>query len=642
MILSRDFVAATIDHCYNERMEKLILEKLIAYGVKSGDCVGAAVSGGVDSMALLHCLCNLRAELNIIITAYHFEHGIRGQSAVDDMAFVQRECETRGVVCISERADVPALAAQLGLSLETAARKARYAFLDRMQADYIATAHHMDDMAETVLMHLVRGSGLAGLCGIPERRGRYIRPLLDVPRRQIEAYAERCGISFVLDESNNDMAYVRNFVRAQIMPRLCRINDAAAANIARTARLLAQDEAALEGFAQSAGCIETKGAEVYVDIAGLMAQPPAVQRRIIRLAVGRATGLDDVECVHVEDILSLAGRGATAKRIDIGRGVRAHVVYGKLMIGTGRESGYNKESVLLRGTGAYRFENMAFECSMHSGPPVFGQGVEYFDAQAIAGARLRHRLNGDRIRPLGMREAKRLSDYLSDRKVPLHRRDALIVLARGSEVFWVVGVGVSENSKVTDGAVLAIRYGEKRMNKDIVRVLYTERQIRLRVRELAALIQRDFEGEDLLTVGVLRGAVLFYSDLVRELDLPLHMNFMALSSYGASSFSSGAVRIQYDLEEDISGKNVLVVEDIVDSGLTLQYLKNTLLSRGPKRLATCCLFDKPDRRKVRLQADYVGFEVPDVFIVGYGLDYAERYRNLKYIGELDPKIYAGA
>lgn len=177
------------------------------------------------------------------------------------------------------------------------------------------------------------------------------------------------------------------------------------------------------------------------------------------------------------------------------------------------------------------------------------------------------------------------------------------------------------------------------MHNDIQRVLYSEDRLKQRVKELAAQIKQDMQGEDLLTVGVLRGAVMFYADLVRELDIPIHMNFMSVSSYGASSVSSGAVRIQYDLEEDIEGKNVLIVEDIVDSGLTLSYLTKTLSSRNPAMLKTCCLFDKPERRSVVFEPDYVGFTVPDVFIVGYGLDYAERYRNLKYIGELKPEIY---
>ena len=179
------------------------------------------------------------------------------------------------------------------------------------------------------------------------------------------------------------------------------------------------------------------------------------------------------------------------------------------------------------------------------------------------------------------------------------------------------------------------------MHNDILGVLYSEEVLKERVAEIAALIRKDFDGKDFLTVGVLRGAIMFYADLVRELDIPLSMNFMAVSSYGASTKSSGAVRIQYDLEEDIAGRNVLIVEDIVDSGLTLQYLTKTLRSRNPASLKTCCLFDKPSRRTVDFTPDYVGFEVPDVFIVGYGLDYGEKYRNLKYIGELKPSIYGG-
>jgi len=177
------------------------------------------------------------------------------------------------------------------------------------------------------------------------------------------------------------------------------------------------------------------------------------------------------------------------------------------------------------------------------------------------------------------------------------------------------------------------------MQNDIKQVLYTEEQILERVSELAKEITKDYKGESILMVGILRGAVMFYADLVREMDMPLHMNFMAVSSYGASSQSSGVVRIQYDLEEDITDKNVIIVEDIVDSGLTLAYLTKTLRSRNPKSLKTCCLFDKKERRKVDFAADYVGFDVPDVFIVGYGLDYAENYRNLRYIGELKQKVY---
>lgn len=177
------------------------------------------------------------------------------------------------------------------------------------------------------------------------------------------------------------------------------------------------------------------------------------------------------------------------------------------------------------------------------------------------------------------------------------------------------------------------------MHDDIKNILFTEEQIQKRVKELAEVISRDYKEGELLTVAILKGAVVFYADLVREIDRHVRMDFMVLSSYANATVSTGAVRILYDLEQDISGKHVLIVEDIVDSGLTLSYLTKTLKTRNPASIKVCCLFDKPDRRKIEFTPDYIGFKVPDVFIVGYGLDYAEKYRNLKYIGELKPEIY---
>jgi hypoxanthine phosphoribosyltransferase len=155
-----------------------------------------------------------------------------------------------------------------------------------------------------------------------------------------------------------------------------------------------------------------------------------------------------------------------------------------------------------------------------------------------------------------------------------------------------------------------------------------------RVRELAAEISRDYEGRDLLLIGVLKGAVFFLSDLMRHLEVPCQVDFMAVASYGSSTDSSGVVRILKDLDAPLEGRDVLIVEDIVDSGLTLQYLMRTLQARGPASLEVCALLTKPERRKVETPARYVGFEIPDKFAIGYGLDYAERYRNLPYVAAL--------
>ena len=170
-------------------------------------------------------------------------------------------------------------------------------------------------------------------------------------------------------------------------------------------------------------------------------------------------------------------------------------------------------------------------------------------------------------------------------------------------------------------------------------LLLTREQIAQRVKEMGRQITEDFRGKDMVVICILKGAVAFFVDLVREIDLPMSMDFMAISSYGSATKSSGVVRILKDLDKPINGKDVLVVEDIVDSGMTLSFLRENLLSRGAASLHIATLLDKPERRRVPLQVDYFGFLIPDEFVVGYGLDYAERYRNLPDIGILKPEVY---
>ena len=177
------------------------------------------------------------------------------------------------------------------------------------------------------------------------------------------------------------------------------------------------------------------------------------------------------------------------------------------------------------------------------------------------------------------------------------------------------------------------------MVNDVQEILLSEEKIDLKIRELGKLISEEYAGKDLLVIGVLKGSVIFVSDLVRNISIPCEIDFMSVSSYGASSESSGVVRILKDLDQDIEGKNVIIAEDIIDSGLTLKYLTEMLETRKPASIKLCTLLDKPARRKENVDVDYVGFEMPDEFLVGYGIDYAEYYRNLPYIGVLKPEVY---
>lgn len=179
-----------------------------------------------------------------------------------------------------------------------------------------------------------------------------------------------------------------------------------------------------------------------------------------------------------------------------------------------------------------------------------------------------------------------------------------------------------------------------KVQKDITKVLVTEEQIANRIEELAREIENKYEGKDLLLVGVLKGAVMFMADISRAIQLPVTMDWMAVSSYGSGTQSSGVVRILKDLDADVLGRHVLIVEDIVDSGLTLSWLISNLTARGAASVEVVALLRKPDAAKVEVDVAWVGFDIPNEFVVGYGLDYAEHYRTLKDVGVLAPAVYS--
>ncbi|NJO04294.1 MAG: hypoxanthine phosphoribosyltransferase [Chloroflexaceae bacterium] len=269
---------------------------------------------------------------------------------------------------------------------------------------------------------------------------------------------------------------------------------------------------------------------------------------------------------------------------------------------------------------------------------------------------LRWRRAGDCFRPVGGRGSRRLQDFFIDQKIPQTLRAAWPILATAHHIVWVAGLRPDERFvpgpttrhtlRVTfyqhqAAQQLASQAGrEGTMHNDIERILLHQDEITQRIVELGTQIARDYSAEDdLLLVGVLKGCMMFMVNLAIAIDLPLAMDFIAISSYGQSTESSGVVRLIKDLDTDITGRHVLIVEDIIDSGLTLDYLRSQLLRRNPASLRICALLNKPERRQADVQVDFIGFDIPNEFVVGYGLDYAERYRNLPYIGVLKPDVY---
>ncbi len=177
------------------------------------------------------------------------------------------------------------------------------------------------------------------------------------------------------------------------------------------------------------------------------------------------------------------------------------------------------------------------------------------------------------------------------------------------------------------------------LEQDVEKVLISEEELKRRIAEMGRQITQEYHGELLTIVGILKGASIFFADLARSIDLPLQMDFMSVSSYGTEATSSGVVKIIKDLDADVTGRHILLVEDIIDTGITLAYLRDYLSNRGAKSVKICTLLDKPSRREKAVQVDYIGFTMPDEFIIGYGIDYAENYRNLPYVASLKRSVY---
>lgn len=177
------------------------------------------------------------------------------------------------------------------------------------------------------------------------------------------------------------------------------------------------------------------------------------------------------------------------------------------------------------------------------------------------------------------------------------------------------------------------------LEQDVEKVLISEEELKRRITEMGRQITQEYHGEPLTIVGILKGASIFFADLARSIDLPLQMDFMSVSSYGTEATSSGVVKIIKDLDADVTGRHILLVEDIIDTGITLAYLRDYLSNRGAKSVKICTLLDKPSRREKAMQVDYIGFTMPDEFIIGYGIDYAENYRNLPYVASLKRSVY---
>lgn len=406
----------------------------IALNEAKGKHVLAALSGGADSVALLHLLCRERDRGDLTLSAAHFEHGIRGDESLRDAEFCEGLCRELDVPFYLEHADVPGIAKAGGEGIESCARSLRHAFLERTRvtcgAELIALAHHRDDQTETVLMHLLRGAGPGGLRGMRRLNGVLYRPLLDVPKAELISYLTKIGQPWREDATNAVADNPRNRLRLREIPELERIYPACGAAIARHARIAAVEDDFLRRLTDE--FLRERAEKLpngwKIDLRGEIEE--ALLRRGLMELTGRALSADKLEeILHLKTACCAEG------------GLRAAKSGDTLYLARPFDAGEAALSLC----GATVLPGLC-RIVAEDAPPVPEtklRSTQVLDAWALKGAVLRTRRAGDRIAPFGMEGTKSLSDYMTDLKIPRPMRDLVPIVARGSEALWAVGYGIS-------------------------------------------------------------------------------------------------------------------------------------------------------------------------------------------------------
>lgn len=414
--------------------------------IQRGERVAVAVSGGGDSMALLHLLLHLRDELQISVLAANVEHGIRGDTSLRDTRFVVDFCECEGIECVVERVNAVEFARAQKMTVEQAARNLRYAFFNRListgRCDKVATAHNLNDSAESVLMHLFRGAGISGACGIAPQNGAVIRPLLACERREIDGYLHENHVEYMHDETNDDTLYTRNFVRHKILQPAAERYVGVEQRIAAFAECARQDHVFLSELAKEY-LSESQGG---VLIADACFTTPALYSRAIVAACARLGQSADIERVHINAVAELT-RGKVGRIICLPGGVFAVRDCGGVTI---YKNQTEHAAVVPFAVGEISISGrtVMVERGVYRAPEKGVLQLKLTDE--VEGAVFRQINIGDEFIPFGG-VSKKLNKYLSDKKIPARLRSALIVLASGKKILAIVGVEISAGVAATEG-----------------------------------------------------------------------------------------------------------------------------------------------------------------------------------------------
>ncbi|NBG88552.1 tRNA lysidine(34) synthetase TilS [Isachenkonia alkalipeptolytica] len=443
--------------------------------LKAEDKIVVAVSGGPDSVTLLHLLHRLKSRLGIEVYGAHLNHNIRGIDAQMDAQYVLNLCEELDIICFVKSMDVQTYAKEQQLTSEQAGRILRYEFfeevLKKVGASKIAVGHNKNDQAETVLMRLLRGTGMQGLTAIQYKRDQVIRPLLDVSRGEIEAYCNDHNLAPRTDQTNLTSIYHRNKIRRELIPYLEEnYNPSVLQSLVKTANILKEDydylEQEGEGRYKELVCFEKKD-QVSFSIPALEKQHPAIKARILRRAGEELLGRGELlSYQQVQNLLGLLAKKATGKALHLPMNLEAFISYDKLIFTRGSKEDVEsfKEELAVGEITYVHPLKASFELKVFSKDEVSkvsrDKFVKYFDYDKIKGKILvRNRREGDRFWPLGLSGKKKLKDFLIDCKVDRRERDLIPLICHEKDILWVVGYRISDKYKVTEETqrILSIR-----------------------------------------------------------------------------------------------------------------------------------------------------------------------------------------
>ncbi|MBP3359582.1 MAG: tRNA lysidine(34) synthetase TilS [Clostridia bacterium] len=417
------------------RVKRTIAENEL---IPSGSSVLIALSGGADSVFLTHVLKEMSAELDLAIYACHVEHGIRGADSVRDMEFSRELCRSLGIEFFGKSFDVPGEAARLKISEEAAGRKIRYEYFSEIMAehgiDLLATAHHRDDRVETIVMNMLRGSGLRGFVGIEYKNGSVIRPLLDITKDEILEFCRSEKIDYCTDDTNFNTEYTRNKIRHELIPVLRKYNPSFDECIIRESCIMSEEDKFIECAAASE--YELLKSDRGLNLEKLAGLDTAIRRRVIYMYIADAKGTRrDISFEDVNAVLKLCISGESGKCADIGGGLRAQISYGRLYIG--QEAGCGDfEYRLLPGTPCDVKElGIRFTLAQCRAPDDNAIKINPFDTVI-----LRNRRPGDVFYPTGMEGRKKIKDYFIDKKIGRAQRTRIPILVVNGEIAAVVGM----------------------------------------------------------------------------------------------------------------------------------------------------------------------------------------------------------